>query len=98
MPAPAVTAQSNPVPPCVDLDGTLIKTDLLWESLVRLLKQNPLYGFAALAWWLKGRACLKARIADHVGVDAAWLPYNQRLLDFLSAEKRSGRPIFLVTA
>ena len=27
----------------VDLDGTLIRTDLLFESLLLLLRRNPLY-------------------------------------------------------
>ena len=55
MPA-AITDQKALVPLCVDLDGTLIKTDLVWESLLRLLKQNPLFIFAAPVWLLRGRA------------------------------------------
>jgi len=38
-------AQTKPVPLAVDLDGTLIRTDMMWESLVRLLRKNP---FAAI--------------------------------------------------
>jgi len=34
----------------VDLDGTLIKTDLLWEALARLLPKNPLQLFPVLFW------------------------------------------------
>ena len=52
MPSPAVTEPKEIVPLCVDLDGTLIKTDLLWESLVRLLKNNPLYLLAVPVWLL----------------------------------------------
>lgn len=86
------------MPLCVDLDGTVIKTDLLWVSLMRLLRQNPFYGAAALFWWLRGRAFLKAQIARRVDLDPASLPYNAPLIDFLAKEKATGRPLFLVTA
>lgn len=98
MPPPPATEPPQIVPLCVDLDGTLIRTDLLWESLVRLLKHNPLYGFALPFWWLRGRAHLKAQIALRVDVDVALLPYHGPLIDFLLVEKSHGRPIFLVTA
>jgi hypothetical protein len=41
MPPAPNTPQTSPPPLVVDLDGTLIKTDLLWESLARLLRRNP---------------------------------------------------------
>lgn len=86
------------VPLCVDLDGTLIKTDMLFESLVRLLKRNPLYIFGVLAWWARGRAYLKAQIAARIQVDAATLPFSSEFLDYLKAEKARGRRLLLVTA
>lgn len=85
-------------PLCVDLDGTLIKTDLLWESLLVLLKQNPLL-VVLLPWWLlKGRAHLKHEIARRVTLDASTLPYDQELVEFLSNERRDGRELILATA
>ena len=86
------------VPLCVDLDGTLIRSDMLWESMVRLLRRNPLWLPALLFWWLRGRACLKAQIARRVTVDASTLPYQEDLLDFLHAEARTGRRLVLATA
>ena len=49
-PSPDVPRESR-VPLCVDLDGTLIKTDLLWESLARLLRRNPFQLFPVFFWW-----------------------------------------------
>src|SRR5437660_8397285 len=96
---PSTPAESKTaVPLCVDLDGTLIKTDLVWESLVRLLKRNPVFLFLLPVWLLRGRAYLKARIADRVSIEPASLPFNQQVLEFVQTEKGSGRPIFLVTA
>jgi phosphoserine phosphatase len=83
----------------VDLDGTLIKTDLLWESMVCLLRRNPLWLLVLPFWWMKGRAHLKRQIAARVGrLDIANLPYNESLLNFLRAAHRQGRPLVLVTA
>ena len=89
---------SGKSPLCVDLDGTLIKTDLLWESLLALLKQNPLSMFLLPFWLLKGRAYLKHQIAQRVTLDASTLPYDQDLVEFLSNERRSGRELILATA
>jgi 4-hydroxybenzoate polyprenyltransferase/phosphoserine phosphatase len=90
-------ADSDTIPLCVDLDGTLIRTDLLLESAVSLLKQNPLYLFAYPLWLLRGRANLKHEIAKRVQLDAANLPFDERMLDALRVEQ-THRPILLCTA
>lgn len=98
MHTPVVAETKTDLPLCVDLDGTLIKTDLVWESLLRLLKQKPFCFFYIIGWWLRGRAYLKAQVAARVKLDVATLPYNGPFLDFLRAEKRRGRTIILATA
>lgn len=50
-------------PLCVDLDSTLIHTDLLIQSLLLLLKRNPLWLFALPLWLLKGKAHFKQQLA-----------------------------------
>ncbi|WHZ24552.1 MAG: Integral membrane protein [Nitrospira sp.] len=85
-------------PLCVDLDGTLVKTDLLWESLLALLKQSPFLLFQLPFWLLKGRAYFKHEIARRVTLDVATLPYHQELIEFLSNERRAGRELVLATA
>jgi len=89
---------SLPTPLVVDLDGTLIKTDLLLESICRLMRQKPLALFALPLWLLKGRANLKREIAQRVELDPALLPYRTELLDYLRAEHGKGRSIILATA
>ena len=98
MHAPPATARENQVPLAVDLDGTLIRTDMLWESLVRLLRQQPLVALAVPFWWLQGRAHLKQRLAACVRVNPASLPYNEEFLAWLKEQKRSGRVLILATA
>ena len=98
MPSSPSSLHENQVTLCVDLDGTLIKTDLLWESLARLLRRNPLQLFPVLVWWLRGRAFLKQQLARRVSIDPATLPYKQSLLAFLREQKSTGRTLVLVTA
>ena len=94
-----VPLPARPLPPLVvDLDGTLIKTDLLLESVCSLLRQEPLALFALPIWLLKGRAHLKREIAQRVQFDPALLPYRTELLDYLRAEHDKGRSIILATA
>ncbi|MGA2854814.1 MAG: apolipoprotein N-acyltransferase, partial [Verrucomicrobiota bacterium] len=88
----------NQIPLVVDLDGTLIRTDLLWESLARLLRRNPLQLFPILSWWTRGRAFLKKQLAARVTIDPATLPYNESFLKFLREQKSAGRKIILATA
>lgn len=89
---------SDKTPVCVDLDGTLIHTDLLIESFFLLVKQNPLNLFLVVWWLLGGKAKLKANIAQRVNLNAQALPYNHALLAWLKTQKQAGREIWLCTA
>ena len=84
-------------PLVVDLDGTLVKTDLLIESFFILLKQNPLYILVIPFWLLKGRAFLKQQISERVNLDVTVLPYNEELLDHLKVQRAQGRRLVLAT-
>lgn len=88
----------NDTPLAVDLDGTLIFSDMLFESLVRLLKKNMFYIFMLPIWLLQGKAFLKQAIAERVTIDVTTLPYNDELVDHLKLENAKGRPLYLVTA
>jgi 4-hydroxybenzoate polyprenyltransferase len=90
-------AHSQSVPLCVDLDGTLIRSDLLIESALALLAKNPLLIFSMIVWLLHGKAYLKREIACRVEFDASTLPYNQALIEWLQSQ-RPLRPIILCTA
>lgn len=86
------------VPLCVDLDGTLVRSDTLVESVLQMARQKFLYLFM-LPWWLrKGRAGMKAMIARHVTLDAGLLPYQQAFVEYLHAERARGRKLVLTTA
>jgi 4-hydroxybenzoate polyprenyltransferase len=76
----------------------LIKTDLLLEAFLALLKRNPLYLVAALLWLIKGKAYLKHQIAQRVQLDAGTLPYHGELLEALKKARAEGRRLVLATA
>lgn len=82
----------------VDLDGTLIKTDLLIESFFLLLKKNILYVFSVFLWLLQGKARLKHNIAMRVEIQPEFLPYNEELLADLRLRRQSGQKLVLATA
>jgi apolipoprotein N-acyltransferase len=86
------------IPLCVDLDGTLIKTDLMWEYLAQCLRRNPLKIFLILWWWSWGRANLKFQLARRLKIDPATLPYQWEFITWLRAQKASGRKLVLATA
>jgi 4-hydroxybenzoate polyprenyltransferase len=90
-------AAKTGIPLCVDLDGTLIRSDLLIESALALLAQHPLAIFSMLVWLLRGKAHLKQEIARRVQLDPSTLPYNQELIGWL-AEQRTHRRVVLCTA
>lgn len=86
------------LPLCVDLDGTLVHTDVLQESVLVLLKQNIFYLLLFPAWLFKGKAYFKQMIADRVDLDISLLPYNEEFLDFLKDQNKQRRVLILVTA
>jgi len=95
--AEAQSALTRP-PLVVDLDGTLVKTDLLIESAFVLLKRNSLYFFLFPFWLLKGIAYFKRQISMRATLDFTALPYHEELAGHLKAERSRGRRLVLATA
>ncbi len=89
---------SLPVPLCVDLDGSLTRTDTLVENIFLLLSRKPWMFLALPVWLLRGRAYLKGRIAAFGYFRADLLPYQQEFVQYLRAQQESGRALILVTA
>lgn len=94
----AASVPTPPMPIVVDLDGTLIRTDLLVEGLCQLAGRS-LPTAARLLWahWRRPER-LKAEVFRLVDIDVATLPYNEPLLDWLRGEAREGRDLYLASA
>jgi len=94
-----ISEQPGSLPPlAVDLDGTLLKTDVLLESLIRLLRRAPWSIFLLPFWLWKGKAHLKHQVACRVSIDVSTLPYREDLLDYLRTQRSQGRVLALATA
>ncbi len=86
------------LPICVDLDGTLIRGDVLNESLKIFLRRWPWKVFFLPFWFFKGRAYLKKRVAAVVDLKIEKLVLNEEFYQYLLALKKEGRSLYLVTA
>lgn len=86
------------VPLYVDLDGSVVRTDTLWESFASALRRDPLATVGALAALASGRAALKRRLADLGTPDVALLPMHESFVNWLREQRALGRRIVLATA
>lgn len=87
----------TPVPLVVDLDGTLVKTDLLVESLLDLLRRQPWRLFQLPIWMARGQAWLKCEVARRVSLDPALLPWRTGFIEDLRRQRGQGRSLVLAT-
>jgi 4-hydroxybenzoate polyprenyltransferase/phosphoserine phosphatase len=94
-----VERPSNREPPLVvDLDGTLVRTNLFYESVVAMVRRAPATVLLLVPWLLRGRAALKRAVAERATIDAEVLPYRDDVCAFVCAEASKGRRIVLATA
>jgi 4-hydroxybenzoate polyprenyltransferase len=93
---PAVPVRAER-PLCVDLDGTLVKSDTLADSLMVLARCRPTALLRAPFWAIKGKAHLKSQVGSLAALDVAHLPYNRPLLDYLREEHAAGRKLYLAS-
>lgn len=85
-------------PLCVDCDGTLIRSDLLHESLLRVLLTRPWLLWKLVPWLLRGRAYVKSQLARMAQVDCGLLPFRNDVMQMIQKHKSNGGVAFLVTA
>ena len=82
----------------VDLDGTIIKTDLLWESFFITMKTDPLRLLKLPFWLLQGVRALKEQLYSAGMLDVQHLPYRSDVLELLAERRSDGWRIVLATA
>jgi 4-hydroxybenzoate polyprenyltransferase len=94
-PAPVLRAG---VALCVDLDGTLVKSDTLLDTVLVVARQRPVELVHIPGWIAQGRAAFKRHLTKLVALDVESLPYNRPLLEYLREQYGEGREIYLATA
>lgn len=90
-------AESSDVPLVIDVDGTLVRSDTLIESLARLLGAAPLRVFSLPIWLRHGKAEFKRRVAATAPVEPGSLVLNESVVDVVHAARRSGRQVYLAS-
>lgn len=97
---PAVVTTSGSTierPLCVDLDGTLVKSDTLLDSMLLLVRHQPGQALCAPLWLKGGKAAFKAEVCSRVTLDVEHLPWNHKLLKYLAEQRAAGRKLYLAT-
>lgn len=93
-----MTTPIRSLPLVVDLDGTLVCGDTLWEACIKLIAHKPWMLLLMPFWLLQGKAAFKAKVSAQVTLAVETLVYHPDVLDYLTQEKRNGRSLWLATA
>ena len=93
-----VISSNEPCAIVVDLDGTLVRTDLLIEGFAQLFSQDQFAAIRTLGELARGKAAFKAAIAAQADLDIASLPYNQDVLTWLEERRSEGHRLYLASA
>jgi 4-hydroxybenzoate polyprenyltransferase len=87
------------LPPLViDLDGTLLRSDLLLETGMAFARSQPLRLLKPFSWLAKSKATLKEGLAHATHIDVRVLPYDPVVIALIEAERSNGRRVVLATA
>lgn len=95
---PKGTAGASPVPLAVDVDGTLVRTDLLHEAVLAHAAAHPFELPCLLGWVFGGKAAFKARLAERTTPDLASVPLREETLALIRDAQAEGRPVWLASA
>lgn len=91
-------ADPGAVPLAVDVDGTLLRTDLLHEAALQFVARHPLEAPRLLPWALGGKAVLKSRLADRVDPVIETVPLRDETVALIREAQAQGRPVWLASA
>jgi 4-hydroxybenzoate polyprenyltransferase/phosphoserine phosphatase len=82
----------------VDLDGTLVKSDLLHENLLATFSLGWKKILAIVPALLSGKAAIKSALSRNFATDVSRLPYRAEVLELIASARRDGRKVVLVSA
>ncbi len=94
----AYDPRRTPIPLYVDLDNTLIGTDILWEQLISLAFHKPFLMPLMIFAGFKGKARLKEYLSDHIELPIEHLPWSKSVIEHLQRHKNKGGLVILATA
>jgi len=86
------------VPLVVDVDGTLLRTDILHEQFLQFVATRPLESWRLIGWTMAGKAQLKSTLATNVDGNLDTVPLADEVLALIETAKKEGRPVYLASA
>ena len=90
---------TSDVPLVVDVDGTLIKSDLLYESALQFLARFPVEAWRLPHWmFTEGKAALKQRLSERADPSIATIPLREETVALIRTAQADGRPVYLASA
>lgn len=96
--APTNENDAATMPLAVDLDGTLLLTDTLFEALAEHIRRRPFWTLVQLIQLPFGIAKVKRRLTATIDLDADLLPVHEDVLAYCKSAKAAGREVWLVSA
>ena len=93
-----MSSQTHDVPLVVDLDGSLTRSDTLYEALFAYLAEAPSQAWRLAGWLAEGKLGFKRKLADRHLADPTILPFNDTVLSEIKAAREAGRHVALVSA
>ena len=90
--------EASSTPLIVDLDHTLIDTDLLFLSSLGVLTKSPWLIAHYFFWLWRGKGYLKDQLVKRFEINIPELPYNESVISYIMKRKKEGSKIVLATA
>lgn len=96
----AVNGPATPLslPLVLDLDGTVLRTDLFLEGLVLAVRRKPWLILLLPFWLLLGRAAMKRKVAEAAELRVDLLPLNDVVVAYAAECDAAGQPVFIASA
>ncbi len=89
---------TDTTPLIVDVDGTLIRSDLLFEASLQLVGSQPWNSWKLVAWLTGGKASLKKTLAETADPHIATIPLRAETVAAIEDARAAGRPVWLASA
>jgi 4-hydroxybenzoate polyprenyltransferase len=86
------------VPLVVDVDGTLVATDLLQEAALQFVVSYPLQALRVPLWLAGGKTNLKTQLANRVKPVIETVPLRKEVLALIRDAQAAERPVYLASA
>ena len=90
--------EAGPKPLVVDVDGTLIRSDLLIESALQFVGGHPLELWKLPVWLSSGKSVLKSKLAERVSLNTETIPLREATVAWIRDAQAQGRAVYLASA